>query len=381
MRTNVYFVSTLLALLLATVVPVSGRTWTDVDDRQLEAVIQKANDHSVIVLRDIDKRRLTLPLERLCEEDQNYVRAWVDLQQGLRQPWPATIKAPRIDVESIPSSDGADNCYSYATPHFRFHSDAELSIRLIGHIASIFEVVYAAGEEMPLLIKPLPAGQTHSVRIFESDSDYEAAGAMPGSVGTYSFTRKEVLVPLSSLAVSDDSGVYRPESNPDYPTLIHEITHGVTSDWRDYVPVWVLEGFARYMEVVPHTRETLNFDGLTPRLAVWKSGNGTYADVPVLDFGFMLGCSYKQWNQTFYDNPDQLRAQYTSAMVLVQYFLFLDDSRGAQFKRYLFELSQGMAQDDALEVLLDGRTLEDLSRDIANTYERERVTFEAILFN
>ncbi|MGJ8654515.1 MAG: hypothetical protein ACSHX8_14740 [Opitutaceae bacterium] len=373
------YLGILFATLLATALPLSGRTWTDVDGRELEAVIQKATEHSVIVLRDSDQRRLTLPLDRLCEADRSYALAWGDLQRNLQQRWPSSVRAPSFEVVATTGSEEGGTLYSYATDHFRFRSDAELSTRLVRHFASIFEVVYAAGEKIPLGIQPLPAGQTYSVRIFKSDDDYKAAGGLPGSAGAYSFKRKEVIVPLSSLAVTDESGVYRPESNPDYPTLIHEITHCVTSDWRDYAPVWVFEGLARYMEVVPHTRENLNFDGLKPRIAVWRSGNGTYDDVPVIDFEFMLGCSYKQWNKTFYNNPDNLRAQYTSAMVLVQYFLDFDNSQGAKFKHYLFELSQGMAQEEALEILLDGRSYEDLVREITDAYKRERVTFSTIV--
>lgn len=375
------YVSIIFVILLAMALPLSGRTWTDVDRRELEAAIQKISDHSVIVLRESDQRRLTLPLDRLCEEDQNYVLAWGDLQRNLQQRWPNSIRAPSFEVEPTIVVEDERTLYSYATTHFRFRSDAELSTRLIRHFASIFEIVYAAGQQIPLTIKSLSASQTYSVRIFESDSDYKAAGGLLGSVGAYSFEREEVLVPLSSLAVTDESGVYSPESNPDYPTLIHEVTHCVTSDWREYVPVWVFEGLARYMEVVPHTREHLNFDGLKPRIAVWKSGNGTYDDVTVIDFEFILGCSYKQWNNTFYNNPDYLRAQYTSAMVLVQYFLDLDSSKGARFKHYLFELSQGIAEEEALEVLLDGRSYEDLLRDITDAYKRARVTFDTIVFD
>lgn len=367
----------LFSLCMAAVASLCGRTWTDIEGRQLEATISEVRKQSVIVVRGSDQRRLTLPLDRLIEEDRDYARAWGTFQKDLRRPWPSLVRAPRFEVESV-SSDDASRVFNYSSPHFRYQSDAELSSRLVRHIASIFEVVYASGEELPLMIEPLSSSDVYSVRIFGSVKDYEAAGGAPGSAGLYSYNRKEVLVPLSSLAVSDDSGVYRPESNPDYPVLIHETFHCVTSGWKDFAPVWVVEGFARYMEVLPHTRDQLNFEGLTPRLAVWKSGGGAYDDVAVIGFEFMLNCSFKQWNRTFYDNPENLHAQYTSAMVLVQYFLELDESRGANFKRYLFELSQGMSQKDALEILLDGRSHEELARDVKEAYQRERVSFNMI---
>lgn len=380
MRAFTSNVAVLIATLSATLISAQGRTWTDVEGRQLEATIREVREQSVIVMREVDQRRLTLPLDRLIEEDRDYALKWGTFQKDLRRPWPSSARAPRFEVESV-ASDDVSGTFNYSSPHFRYQSDAELSSRLVRHIASIFEVVYVAGEELPLMIEPLPKSQVYSVRIFDSVKKYKAAGGLPGSVGTYSYDRNEVLVPLSSLAVSDDSGVYRPESNPDYPVLIHETFHCVTREWKDYAPVWLVEGFARYMEVLPHTRDQLNFEGLTPRLAVWKSGNGTYDDVAVIDFEFMLNSSYKQWNQTFYDQPDNLRAQYTSAMVLVQYFLELDKSQGANFKRYLFELSQGMPQKDALEIVLDGRSYDELTRDVFEAYQRERVTFSLIEAN
>lgn len=366
----------LFTMLMVSARSVQGRTWTDTNGRQLVASIQGVRNESVTVLRESDQRRLTLSFDQLIESDQEYAQKWAELQIDLRKRWPNSVKASGINVEQLPANPS--NGYSYATPHFQFHSDAELSNRLVSHVATIFEVVYNAGVEMPLPIKALPPGETHTVQLFKDVSDYKAAGAIPGSAGTYSFVRNEVLVPLASLAASDDAGVYRPESNPDYPTLIHEITHCITSDWRDYVPVWLFEGFARYMEVMPHSREQLNFDGLTPRLAVWRSGNGSYDNVPMIDFEYMLGCSYKQWDKTFYNKPENLRAQYTTAMVLVQYFLEIDSSHGERFKRYLFELSQGMDQREALNILLNGRPFSDLSRDIVAAYQRERVTFNFI---
>lgn len=369
----------LFAILLVTTIFVQGRTWTDTNGRQLVATIQGVRNESVTVLRESDQRRLTLSFDQLVESDQEYAKSWAALQLNLRKRWPSSVKASGVNVEQL--SDSTASGYSYATPHFRFHCDAELSNRLVSHVAAIFEVVYAAGEEIPLPIKPLPPGKTHTVQLFKSVSDYKAAGAHPGSAGTYSFARNEVLVPLASLATSDESGVFRPESNPDYPTLIHEITHCITSDWRGYVPVWLFEGFARYMEVVPHTREQLNFNGLTPRLAVWRSGNGSYDNVPIIDFEYILGCSYQQWDKTFYDNPQNLRAQYTTAMVLVQYFLEIDSNNGERFKRYIFELSQGMEQSEALNILLEGRSIADLVNDVTAAYKKERVTFNAIPVN
>ncbi|MDP4643467.1 MAG: hypothetical protein NWS71_03380 [Opitutales bacterium] len=375
MRHSAFNALYLYAMILVGTTFVQGRTWTDTNGRQLIATIQGVRNESVTVLRESDQRRLTLSLDQLIEPDQEYAKSWAELQVNLRKRWPSSVKASGINVEQLPASEDG---YSYATPHFRFHCDAELSNRLISHVATIFEVVYSAGLEIPLPIKPLPQGETHSVQLFKSTSDYEAAGAHPGSAGTYSFKRREVLVPLSSLAASDDAGVYRPESNPDYPTLIHEITHCITSDWRSYSPVWLFEGFARYMEVVSHSREQLNFDGLTPRLAVWRSGNGSYDNVPMVNFEFMLGCSYQKWDKTFYNKPENLRAQYTTAMVLVQYFLEIDSSNGERFKQYIFELSQGMEQQEALNILLNGRSFSDLTRDIVAAYQRERITFNFV---
>ncbi|MGB0744435.1 MAG: hypothetical protein ACPGSB_07895, partial [Opitutales bacterium] len=110
----------------------------------------------------------------------------------------------------------------------------------------------------------------------------------------------------------------------------------------------------------------------------WKSGNGSYHDVAILNFEYSLGVSHQQWNRMFREQPEQLRAQYTSAMVLVLYFLHLDGSDGAGFKRYLFELSQGMSQDDALDLLLKGRSVQELSQDIVDAYRAERVTFDLL---
>ncbi|MDC0497383.1 hypothetical protein OAN72_00250 [bacterium] len=361
---------------MSAVASTQGRTWTDIEGRQLEASIDGVRDESVFVIRESDSRRLTLPLNRLSDEDRVYAQAWAKFEQDLRRPWPSLVRASGVDVEIDTTYDAG--IYRYTSPHFTFQSDAELSTRLVRHIASIFEVVYAAGEEIPLMIEPLPNEQAFSVRLFKSVKDYEAAGGLHGSVGYYSYDRSEVLVPLSSLAVGDDAGVYRPESNPDYPVLIHETFHCVTSEWKDFAPIWLVEGFARYMEVLPHTRDQLNFKGLTPRLAVWKSGGGTYKDVAVLDFEWILNCSYKQWDRTFYDKPTKLHAQYTSALVLVLYFVELDGNQGALFKRYLFELSQGMPREDALQILLDGRSHEELSRDIISAYQRERVSFDIL---
>ncbi|MGB0744436.1 MAG: hypothetical protein ACPGSB_07900, partial [Opitutales bacterium] len=264
------FFFTIITIIIVTLggvtVAAQVRTLTDKQGRQLEAKIQDVRDESVVVLRAGDDRRFTLALNQLSGEDQDYLRAWADLRDTLRDSWPDLVRAPRIELDpKLQESESGDG-FIYASPHFSFKSDVEISNRLLRHIASVFELVHTAGEELPLPINALPPGQNRSVRIFQSTRDYEAAGATKGSAGFYSYDRREILLPLSSFAVRDDAGVYQPESNPDYPTLIHEITHCVTHDWVNYAPIWALEGFARYMEVVPHTRDTLNFEGLTPRL-------------------------------------------------------------------------------------------------------------------
>jgi hypothetical protein len=68
---------------------------------------------------------------------------------------------------------------------------------------------------------------------------------------------------------------------------------------------------------------------------------------------------------------------YGFGLILTTYFLHLDgEGDGARLKNFLMALREGKAGEEALEVLLDGRSYKEMEEAISKAWKKKRVEIE-----
>ena len=83
--------------------------------------------------------------------------------------------------------------------------------------------------------------------------DYHAAGGPPRSGGVYIPRQKVFLAPLDLMGLKATPSGWKKVSKEDFDVsvIVHELTHMLTHDMLDNLPLWVNEGFAEYMAGIP----------------------------------------------------------------------------------------------------------------------------------
>jgi hypothetical protein len=230
----------------------SRRTWTSSDGRLLPAKILGVKDGQV-GLDTGNGKATVLPLERLSEADQKFIREW----EAVSVFFNLGYEAPRSIANTIEPGifDGAfaKEGRVHETRNFRFECDAVLTQEVVKDFSRLFEVTYLGVLANPLgLAIAKPEGGKFQVRLFSRESDYLNAGGSTDAAGVYMIKERVMLVPLASLGLTEGSSGYKKTRDFDPRTLIHETTHALTHQWLAHAPMWFVEGFAEYIAAIPY---------------------------------------------------------------------------------------------------------------------------------
>ena len=353
-------------------------TFTSVDGRRLEAEIVAASDSTVTIRRSSDGRVFTLNIDRLIPADAVFIRAWLEEQSVETEPsaeekeaigqWPRKLKPDNYDI-TIVREDNATKTYVYQTPHFEFQSNVKLARKVVREFSQIFESTLLAVSELPLKLNPSLPKEGHFVtQIFETREQYIAAGGMQNSAGVYFRGSRKIMLPLQSLGVKKSSSSYTLDESKTSDTLAHEITHQVTHDWLGRLPVWAIEGIAEYIEHVPYERGAFRFD----RYEINEVRRGGYARLIRLEV--LMNMDKAEWSQTLAKNRRTAASNYLSAFVLFYYFCHFDlddDDKPRRLYDYLRAIESEQSRQQTLEILLNGRSYEDLQKALKRAYKRE----------
>ncbi|MDP5006178.1 MAG: hypothetical protein NWQ35_10015 [Verrucomicrobiales bacterium] len=230
----------------------SRRAWTSSDGRSLSAKILGVKDGQV-ALDTGSGRATTLPLDRLSEPDQVFIREW----EAVSVFFNLGYEAPRSIANTIEPGifDGAfaKEGKVHETRNFRFECDAVLTQEVVKDFSRLFEVTYLGVLANPLgLAIAKPEDGKFQVRLFSRESDYLNAGGSTDAAGVYLIKDRVMLVPLASLGLTRGSSGYKKTRDFDPRTLIHETTHALTHQWLAHAPMWFIEGFAEYIAAIPY---------------------------------------------------------------------------------------------------------------------------------
>lgn len=331
MNTLLRITAALCALMAAPPAPAAehpARTWTSRDGRSLEAALLHADRQSV-TLKLRDGREAVIPIDRLGEADRAYLAelsaTGSDLKLGA-MPLETKID-PNVPVEGGPRT--------FVTPHFTFDSERGVTKAFISEAARVFEGTLEAVRGLPLGIDPKPAeGESRFRTRFLDRESFEreflalrrsGASSGPGLpsvqnvAGVYLPGRREVLVPFSSLETTNSGSRISLRRGSDSSTLIHEITHQVMHDWLPMMPLWVSEGLAEYLSAVPYQNGRFEFKNAAGGLKESLRGDFGVPEgqpVPMHAPSAMVESGDAFWRGG--------TADYLSAMLLVYYFIHLD---------------------------------------------------------
>lgn len=379
--------SAILILLCVTNMLAAPRTWTSVDGRTLEAEYIRAEGDVIMLRRAGDGHIFTVPLSRLSEADRVYVaeqksskgsRTSAVFPEGGLQ-WPRQTEPPGAFEVDILEEDNMRDLYRYRAGHFVFTSDVRLSRKVVADFAEVFEGTYGAVQAMPLAFQIEAPEEGYDVRIFAERGNYEAAGGLVGSGGVYMPGQRLMLVPTESLGLKKSSSGVTLDGTS-HGTLIHEITHQVQHDWLGRMPVWMSEGFAEYVEAVPYRNGRFYFSKIEPD-AMLKSETYSTDEFAMTQLEQLMTMSGQDWNQVLARDSYAARRQYRSAFFLIYYFIHLDgegDGRRLWEALRILERTRTYeewlaAQDQAREVLLGGRSYDELFKDMQRAYRSEGI--------
>ncbi len=384
----------LFPLLLALTHAAEIRSWTDVQNRKIQATLLRVEDQTVI-LKLQDGREVPYPLAKLSAEDGKYVQEArflltadpvakeskdIGKELNFDAPWPERIKFSEDPEINTVEENPEKKRFIYESASYRYVCDVRLSQSVVKGFAVMFEATHLFCRTMPLAINGgIKVDGKHLILLFEEFDDYVKAGGPPSSAGVFIGGRGVVMVPLASLGVKPLGSSYMLDRDKSSKTLPHELTHQLTP--RIYFDKgalgWFSEGIAEYVAVTPYRSGAFSVRGNQKDIFDYATGYGskdmggralgTKIELPALK-SFML--------QDYASFLEQPQISYGCGLLITTYFLHMDgDGDGKRIKAFLKALQEGKDSEKSLDILLDGRTFEKLQDDLIKAWSRKGVDF------
>lgn len=367
-----------------------ARSWTDTGGVTIQAEMVSANDTEV-VLKLENGRTAKVPLTRLSQEDRDFVASW-KVQPGddaagpnWDGPWPDTVEFkddPRIEV--IEENDN-EKRWVYESAHFRFISDVRLSKSVVSTFAEMFEATRELCRALPI---GLDGGSLHDgkydIKLYETYESYARAGGPPNSGGYFDPNTGEVVTPLTSLGVRKVGSGYMRDRDKNDQTLVHELVHQLTPPaYFTNGTSWFIEGIAEYCSTIPYRKGRFKVRGAleAAKTIATDFGDDGYGraiglDIAAPDLKTFMTMPYDEFT------GENGNFNYGLGTLLTAYFIELDgEGDAARLKAFLKEL-RGLEHHGAavnpFDKLLDGRSWDELEKEISKAWKRKgvEITFE-----
>lgn len=385
----------LLASLSA--VGAEPRVWTDSLNRRIEASLVRINGDSVL-LKLKDGREIPYPLAKLSQTDRDFVASLPadkpenmpegnleapdksDKPLNFTAPWPERVTFTEDPEINTITENADEKRFIYESANYRYICDVRLSKMVVKGFAVLFEATNLFCATVPLAMNGGSSAKgKHQILLFEKKDDYVKAGGPPSSAGVYIGGKNIVMVPLESLGVRPVGSGYMLDRDKSNKTLPHELTHQLTPRqyYADGSMGWFTEGIAEYIGVTPYRAGSFNVRNNFRDIVQYATGYGEDGRG-----GRAIGTNIKlprlrTWMMMPYEKfTADPQINYGSGLLITTYFLHMDgNGDGARIKAFLKALRDGKEGDDALAVLLDGRTFEQLEQEISKAWGSKRVDF------
>ncbi len=226
------------------------REWTNLDGKKITAEYLGTREGDV-ALRLRGGKVVMVPKVKLSNGDNDFVRDNPLAYRPAWQAWPPDagimMQHPEVKEESSDSKGVV-----YVTPHFRFHCDVKLASSLMKDVARVFELTYHLHSKSPFGILAEPEKDLFEAKLIGSLEDYRATGGPLDSAGVYLPAKRVFLAPLELMGMREaDAGWRKVTDEYDPSTIIHELTHMLTHDMLENLPIWANEAYAEYIANIP----------------------------------------------------------------------------------------------------------------------------------
>lgn len=384
----------LLLLILDLAHAADLRSWTDVQNRKIEATLLRAEAQSV-VLKLKDGREVPYPLAKLSPADCKYVEETRASLAGAKPAkeadddseklnfdaaWPDLIKFSEDPEIKTVEENAGEKRFIYESANYRYTCDVRLAKSVVKGFAVLFEATHLYCRRLPLAFNGgIKTDGKYQILLFEKFEDYVKAGGPASSAGVFVGGRNAVLVPLVSLGVKPVGSGYMLDHDKSSRTIPHELTHQLSPQpyFAKGAMGWFSEGIAEYVANTPYRSGIFNVRTNQKEIIEYvtaygkkdKGGRalGTKIKMPALK-SFML--------QDYASFQEQAQLSYGCSLLLTDYFLHMDgDGDGSRMKAFLKALQEGKEGEAALDTLLDGRTFEKLQEDYTKAWSHKGVNF------
>lgn len=341
------------------------RSWTDAQGNQTQAVL-RGFDGGDVLLQNAAGKTLRVPVKNLSEDDQRYVvlniSTLIDASATplstapvpasvpvmAKATWPATLTAPdgltNADYVELQSKPGR---HLYRSRRFEYvlHAYDKLTPTVMKDVARVFEGTYELLSQSPFGVQAQPVNGYFRADLYQTMEMYHDAGGPRGSGGVYVRDEKVFKVPLDSLGLKRGANGYTRDDNFELKTLVHEITHMMMHDILPFLPRWLIEGSAEYVECIPYKSGTFRHSDLLGSVQRYNKDrlSGKYRLAgPPLDFVRNIirpPVVIKEGGIRFdrgETSPVPQVGFYHTSMLLTYYFMHLDgDGKGTRLLKFL----------------------------------------------
>jgi hypothetical protein len=387
-------VHTVIFLLITATLALSqqlDRVWTDEQGRKIKASLVKVEGESAMLLMPNGKK-IPYPIAKLSRNDQAFIEKFRLEREKVKKgegdkpadnfdaPWPERISYDGDPEIKTIKEDADAKTFIYESANYRYNCDVRLSNSVVKGFAVIFEATHQFVRELPLAISGgVKQEGKYRILLFETEQSYNSAGGPPGSAGVFIGGKNIVMVPLTSLGVRPVGSGYMLDRDKSNKTLPHELVHQLTPDnyYAHGSMGWFTEGLAEYVAITPYSYGNFNvktnFKPIVEYVTSYgKKGDGGRA----IGKDIKLGSLRKWMLQSYESFTSNSQVNYGCGLLITNYFFHMDRNEdAARIKNFLKALHEGKDGDDALNVLLDGQTWEQLEEEIAKAYSRKGVDF------
>jgi hypothetical protein len=349
------------------------RDWGSTDGKAISGRMMGTDGTSVTLLVKSTGKEAKVPLARLSEEDRAFVAgtAWPSPRRWNK--WPNDIKLGLGDVDVRLASSAAGR-HVYHSRHFEFVSEDELAQTPAKDIARMFEATYSLLQASPWGILAKPKGDRFRAELYSSRASYVKAGGPPESAGVYMLQKKVFMVPFETLGLEKTSPGWQRRKDYSTRTLIHELTHMMMDDALIGMPMWLAEGAAEYMELMPMKIGTFSpashlaavkeqhaqqrafslLEALTMSREKWDRGGADEAAPPPRSPGPGSGVVLRPPGQTVGGQQDAMLSLYEAGLLLTYYFIHFDgDGDAARLQRFIAACAKNSKRLDRYIVLCE----------------------------
>lgn len=380
-------------ILISSAEAAETRAWTSIDGKKIEASIVSATEDQVVLKMSDGGKEYTLPINRLSVVDGTYITRWLEKQadkgddktaeaslENWDAPWPVMISGNvSPEIETVEENE-AKQQFVYRSLHYEYVCDVKLTQNVVRRFAILFEATNDFVRALPLSMQKAHQKKRHLIYLYETLETYAKNGGPPGSAGVYMGGKDIIMVPLTSLGVIKGAGGYRVDYDKTNKTLPHEIVHQITDPpcYQLGGRGWFTEGFAEYVAVTPYRSGKFTLRGSQSDLKFYVAGYGRDntggralgETIRVPDIKAFFLQSY----ESFLSNGN---ANYGIAALITYYYFHWDGKEdAANVKAFLKALKAGKTGEDALAVLLAGRSYDQMEEEIAKAWRARGIKLE-----